>query len=517
MAAFFLIFGVFGVNVAHAVPSVTKCIDAANSSLALCPSTASPTVACLVSATKEVVAGAVIDCSGIDVRLTSSGVIRVADGTFALLADDLTVEQGRHIEAVPNDFVEVGMEISLTGNLTVTGMLSADNAGGDSFIAIDTTGDIVLNGNNNPAISAVGTTNSTDGGFIFLASGGSVNVSKAIFVNGTDGGDDTNINAGGAIHIDAGGDVVIAEELRVTGRWFGGGNILVASGGSIVIDNDPATTTQRGKIVGDGKSLTGYGGNITLAAVDNVLVSGPIDLRGGINNGGGEAAGGAVAISAGCAGIRVEEKIDLSGGLVDGGVFVAESEGPIGIATIIDASSRKLGGDGGTVLVTSGATAELEEAAKIYVDGHDTTNANENGSGGLVLITGCRVDVKSGASGSALISATGADGGGVALEGALSPLGSQDYSVRVGSAAMLNTTGTQQNGSVYLDVAVQRAGYCDKHPTVSCTLSSQCVFGCDAGKCVFANPDTNGVISQFTPAPLVAVNPNLGPCATVCD
>lgn len=490
---------------------VTQCVGP--SAISLCTTSTSP---CQISVVKSVAPGAVLDCAGIDLRIISGGTIDVTGGTFTLMARDLTVDAGREVRANPDPVLETGFEIALTGKLVLDGRLSAPNAGGGSMIAV-TAGQTIQLRTNVPAIEADGVEESADGGDVFLIADGSITVGRPIRLSGKDAGSEAeNVNSGGSLYIDAGGNVDINDEIRSTGRWFGGGDISILSGGNLSINFVTGTGQPKGTIIADGKAMTGYGGYVYLAAAGSVTVNGAVTAAGGIGNSGGQAAGGTVSIVAGCGGVRIDKDVNLSGGLVDGGVLFVDSEGPVVVTSIVDASSRHLGGDGGAIIVTSGRSVELSASAELYADGHDPTISNYDGEGGIILLTGCPVTLNGvDADNGAIISAKGARGGAMSLEG--SKPASSSYSVRVGKFTHLDATGSANPGAIQLAVKTIKPGVCSNNMNANCTLDSQCVFGCgNIGTCQNADPSTDGLNNQFAPAHVAVADPGVIPCSTVC-
>jgi hypothetical protein len=255
---------------------------------------------------------------------------------------------------------------------------------------------------------------------------------------------------------------------------------------------------------------------VDLLAGDSVTVAGPVQLGGGINDGGGEAPGGELYVSAGCGGATLSSTVDLTGGMDGGGALIVESDGDLTFSGSVDARARKLGGFGGYVVLEAGARLEVTPSAIINVDGHSTSNPDEQGEGGVVFLAGCEVEVDGSTSTGAVVTARGAWGGGVAVEASREELGPTEHSLRVATGARIETTGTDGNGPIYVAVAERRRGVCSNNVLVECDLKSECVFGCNAGSCQYPNPNTDGTATQFVPAAIVEQSDHLLRCGEFC-
>jgi len=496
---------------AEAVPLISRCVSTATEP-GLCPSSAALTHSCTAGSV-DVIAGSVLNCSDIDVSV--SGQVNVADGVVTLLARNLTIGQNYKIQAASSQTLLTGIDIELTGSLTLSGTLRAQNAGGGSFVAVDAQGAISVSGTS-PAIDTQGVQQAANGGDIYLSSGGTVTVGSDLYLNGQDGGTDSNINSGGSLALQAAQNVSINAEVRAFGRMFSGGDIMIATPGMISVNFDAVSGGPKGKLTVEGHGISGWGGTVELYAGDEILISGPISAAGGIGNTGGDAPGGQITLNAGCGGIVLEDLIDVTGGSFDGGDLDAEAAGPITVSSTIDASSRRAGGYGGTVGLVSGRLLTLIESANVNVNGHDGSSADDHGDGGLALLAGCTLDVRGTASTHATVTALGARGGAMSLEASQSTVPTSQPSLRIAASAVLDTTGSASSGAISLQAAVKRVGYCSNNTTVACTVNSQCVLGgCNSGTCTLPppNPDTSGVATQFHPAPTIRQNLALSPCS----
>jgi hypothetical protein len=496
---------------------VTQCVGPVGTGL--CSSASSP---CTVASNVDISPGAVLDCSGMDINITQSNTgLTVTNGSFSLYARNLTLGLNRLITATPSLTKETGVRLSLSGTFTLTGRILAQNGGRGSSVSIDADGAVDFNGPNGleASIDVTGSASGCDGGEVYISGGSSVRVARYIDASGSAAVSTSNINFGGTIIIDAIGDVTVEDELRAWGRSFEGGYVSLSSGHDVLIDYRAGSGLPKGLITVEGKNEEGEGGSVDMVAANKVTVSGPIRAGGGINNSGGYATGGSMTVFAGCGGVLfddVDEKVDLTGGDGGGGDLVIESDGPVTIATPIDAQGRKLGGDGGLVAASSGRLLTLQTNAVINVNGHDGAANGEDGRGGIVLLQGCQVDVLDTSSAGASVTALGAYGGSSSIEGSKALASSTDYSVRVGDKANIDVTGNLTAGSAFLEVAQRRLGKCSNNLNATCQTASQCVYGCTTGTCDFANPDTQGLLSQFHPTVTIEQATGMYACSSTC-
>lgn len=510
---FYIFFVAMNLTPADATATgVSQCVGPTG--VGLCSSSVS---ACTVSTAVTVAPGSLIDCAGRDITVTGAGSISVAGGIFSLSAGDLIIQAGGSITAVESTQLALGIEVDLSGSLVVsTGGLVARNAGGGSYIYVRASDGIQILGNGNASIDLRGTTNSADGGDLYLVSGTTIGVGGRLDASGADGGDDTNVSGGGEIVLSAEGAIEVEQEIRTFGRHRDGGNVFLDSGASIVVDHQAGTNLPKGSINIEGLNADGYGGSVLLVARDAVDLSGPIYGGGGMNSGGGYGLGAAVSIGAGCGGVTLDGALDLTGGEAGGGSLDIDSDGDVTIKGVVDAYSRKLGGPGGIVSIVSAGTVKMEKASLLNVDGHNTATQGEDGEGGLVILQACTVNLDDDAAAGARITAKGAYGGSVILDGSKTNLTASDYSIRVGDKTSINAAGTISQGSVDVSVAQRRLGSCSNNVTAGCQVSADCVYGCSQGTCLFANPETESVVSQFLPAPAIQQGNLLITCGSLC-
>jgi hypothetical protein len=476
----------------------------------LCPASGSY---CPVEQRVDVVPGSYLDCSGKDIFVRNpSGHIYVTGGTFALRAQNLYLMSDHRLVATESTTVPTGIEIEVTQTASLGGTITARNKGAGShvYIRAGTTIDIF---GGDPAIDVAGDVTSCDGGIVMLDAIGEININSRIEANGKDGGTEENANSGGYVEITSGSIVRVQDEIRVFGRFFDGGVVDILALGRIEVTK-VANTAANGQINVEGKNLDGYGGFVSLVTEDAVTLSGPIYAGGGMSVGGAYSQGGEVEIFAGCPGVTISAEIDVRGGSEDGGVVKIDSLGPITLSGTISAQSRQHGGNGGEVELVSGGLIKFELGSIVNVDGNDTSGTADDGDGGVVVVQGCQVDVVDDATTGAAISALGAAGGAILIEGAKTGLSTTGYSVRVGNKSSVNAAGAVTAGSVELNAQERRLGRCSNNGAATCQHSGECVYGCTTGTCTNPgpNPDTQDAITQFHPAPIVRQRNGLLPC-----
>jgi len=250
----------------------TTCTD-------ICPGTG----ACTIGSLQNIDPGSTLDCSGRDITVGDSGTIKVTDGDFELLADDLTLTgPGGLIYAVEGSGEEVGaIDISLTGNLSLSGKIRANGAHGGGHLSIKAAGNISIPESGTDGVEADGTSPNASGGEIYLEAGGTMSIYDPVHAEGNTSGD----NTGGTIDIRAAGNIVIATDghISVPGRMDGGGSVtIVSENGSVTLDEH---------IDVNGIGDTGDGGNIEIIAGNAITLNGSITANGGVNQGGGAAQG----------------------------------------------------------------------------------------------------------------------------------------------------------------------------------------------------------------------------------
>jgi len=463
----------------------------------------------VIGSQKNVDPGAKIDCSGRDITIGNSGSLKVTGGDLILLADDLTLNgPGGLIYAVEGTAEEAGtVEIHLTGSLLLAGKVRANGAHGGGSIYIDAAGNISIPENGTDGIEADGTEPDASGGDIVVRAGGSMAIHDPIHAEGNTSGE----SGGGSVELRAGGDIDVSEDghLSAPGKTEGGGVIILKS--------EDGNVTFAEHIDVDGKGPTGDGGTIEIAAGGSIAINGQLYARGGINAGGGTAAGGEVVLEAGCGGVTINASILTVGGQLgtgeDGGSIEVESAGDILVASgvLLDTHALASGGDGGPVRLAAADLVSLVSGSTIDSRGNSTSP----GRGGDVSIRGCRIDIQS----AVTLDTTGAEGGTVKASATAVPpaVGTQPLFVSQSASLRAKGASTAVDGRISISPLTAKKGKCSNNEAIACVIDQDCTDGCLTGDCLHANPDTQGVTSQFDLAPGTLADLSLGECEATCD
>jgi hypothetical protein len=344
-----------------------------------------------------------------------------------------------------------------------------------------------------------------------LVANGNINVFDPIQADGassgtTHGGDISIESRSGNVTTDLGGRMV------VTGRLGSGGSIRLNA-----VEGDVSVSTNLDAF---GTLVTGDGGLIHLSGGDAVSVNDPLSARGGASVSGGTAYGGAIRIDAGCGGVSLNADVEVRGGEgggLDGGAFVVRSAGNVTIASGVEVltEAQGTGGIGGDVTMESDGTITVGTNALIKAVG-DTVDSD--GAGATVEIIGCKVEIRNGA----IIDTTGYQGGHVFLSGGAVPgapplPAGQLQPLVVDEASQIRATGhsSSQNGFIDLEVKQILKGKCTNNAAL-CTIDTDCTAGCQTGQCKDANPDRDGVNSQFNVTADLSEQRNVASCLAQC-
>jgi hypothetical protein len=437
---------------------------------------------CEITTGQEVDPGAVIDCGGRDVHIKGgNGRIEVDNGILTLRARDLRIETQRSIQAHRDQAgVPFGMRVELTGRLEVFGFLEAKSDYGGGSITVQADGDMVVGTpTGGDGINANATAPSSPGGRIVLASGGSVVIEDPVVADGSS----LDIGEGGEISITAAGDITVGNRLSVYGHDADGGTItLTSQNGSIAVQDT---------IKAEGAGQEGNGGGVYLRA-EQITVAALLSAQGGLGVGGASSTGGTVRLEAGGGGVVLNDDVNVTGGEagsgLDGGAFVVESAGPVTIGNGVEVLTKSdaNGGDGGDVLVAAGGALAVGDAT---IDARGHWGGGGQGSGARIELSGCNVSIATGA----LIDARGYNGGSVAIAGR--------ETLTVGAASTVDVSATAgEPGSIVLAYRFpgtcggdpldgcevgecMSPGSCSNDPQKPCTSNANCTTGCGSGQC----------------------------------
>ena len=356
----------------------------------LCPAAQDP---CVVNTTITLTPGSVIDLAGRALQLGAAARVTVGAGQVQILAGPVTLLAGARITGATG-VAPSTLEIDSTGSIalqgtgstrsridlsgTVQGGTITLNAGG----AITAAGDIVSDGNGTEASGGVimltsaagdflvsGSLSSNGGsdaggGFISLvAQGGKIDIAQPVDLSGGE-------FDGGELDLTASGDVIVRQEINVSGGGLSGsgGTVFITAGGAATllgnIDGTAAGSSDEGG---------GDGADVEIDANQDVVVSGPIDVTGGFPDGsagtffstaggnftqtqkitlfgnGIDACGGEMDVNAGRNITLVQ--IEAGGGSCGGGDVSAQGLGTTtaGAAIHADGGPDDGGGDAGTI------------------------------------------------------------------------------------------------------------------------------------------------------------------------
>ena len=494
--------GAMVIGIVAGTPAVgrpaTLCTD-------ICPS-GTP---CTISNAKSIVPGSRVDCSGIDIELLQFGKLQVTDGSFAVLAHSIfSTNANSQIEAVASGGGQVGgIRIEVETDFSFWGGVRADSAGPGGSVEIVAGRDILIPDQGEYGISVTGTGTGAPGGDIQLSAGRDIVLGDPLITDCAGSGE---ANAGN-IGLWAGGQIVTSGtgELRAESRSTTGGAILLNATGNINVG---------APVSANGRQDHGDGGNIGISSTAGVTIGAALTARGGVNAGGDASSGGDVQIGAGCGGITVGSTIDVrsgDAGAHDGGMISLEAHGPVTLnsTALMDLRSTQPAGIAGTFVASSDQTLKFVGGAKVDARG----DASGHGRGGEIDLQGCVVTVEP----SATFDVTAYEGGRIWLQARTSPTatGVQPMTIREGSQLVANTnSGAQRAGAIWLDPVATKPGVCSTQMSLACSSDSQCpAVGCNPGHCLYANPDTDGVWSQFSIIPTVHSTPSLPKgCSTTC-
>ena len=459
------------------------------------------TTSCEFTTQWNAAAGAVLDCTGKDVTLSSSnGSFNVTNGWLTVLADDLVINTGAHVEATGSVAgTSFGMRIVLTGKLDLIGFLRANGSQGGGNIVVKAAGDVsmppagaVANGN---GLIAEPTSPGHPGGHVDIDTEGVLVTRNPISVNGSLSG----VGPGGSVNVRA-RDVTIGANVTADGSHGSGGSIQIVadalgapSGGMVQVDE---------RVSAEGAGTEGDGGVIEISGSQGVVLADVVSAQGGVGYFGGQASGGRVIIYGGPSGVAINYTVNATSGArgSEGGnvaSIVAESAGSISVAAGVEllTKSDANGGDGGPIVLTAGGDVTIGDA---MLDARGHFAGANSGAGGRIMLSGCDVTVAPGAT----LDVRGHDGGSVAVSArsrldVSSPAGGPTTVVDAGGnggedgtvdlayrapwlCAAKNPTTQLRSDCLPNDVC---RGVCSNDQARTCAVDPDCTVGCSTGQC----------------------------------
>ncbi len=500
-ATMFAAAAMFGTVPDAAAVTVAHCTDTG-----MCPGTGSCTITNLVN----VVPGSVLDCQTRAITIAGSGSLKVVDGEFELITGNLTIDgPGGLINGDEgSEDQPAGVTIVSSGNVDIGGKIRVNGNHGGGSLSITATGNITLTSTGDDGIEAKALMEDQNGGEVLFDAGVDIIISDPIDADGSDSGE----SAGGTVELRAGRNITTNADglISAQGRAAGGGTITLST------TNGDITLNQ--VVQAYGRSETGDGGHVELHAGDGLAINQPIDVRGGVNDTGGTAAGGSIDMEAGCGGIAIAANLTATGGSLgsdqEPGAIVASSLGPMTVASGITLDTHGLapGSDGGLINLDGFGAVTVATNALLDARGYNTTT-NSDARGATIRVAGCTVDIQSGAK----LDARGITGGSVDLAAyAVAPAsGTQPLRVSTGAQVKVLGSTNADNGDIGLSALYYKPGVCSNNG--DCFLNSDCTKGCETGTCSAANPDTAGVNTAFDVAPSRFSDKHLVQCTTACN
>jgi hypothetical protein len=371
----------------------------------------------------QVIAGSIIDCDEMDVRITGRD-LAVTDGKFWLKARSVLV-QGKHVTAGCNQHTDRhGFRLDTAGDVTVgtQGKLDATCAAGGGEIIVEADGNVSLGGQD---LFADGAPPGGPGGRILVRAKGDVTTSVLVRASNTG----SAAGDGGTIEVE-GEDLVLGGNLFAQGASATGGEVALSASGNLQIG---------GEI--NANCASGDGGQVSIEVDGTMTGTRPISVHGSSSNG----TGGIVQILAG--GLTQNGDIVASGGAAGGTVQIETRGGPLALGvtsgTMIDATrSSSNPGDGGDIIVRSdGGDVRLGSSADLKGNGAGSTayaGTIEVGGVDVVLDAGSRVRADA---------VTGSEGGDVRLVARGSMTINGEVSADNGGAISLVYRATAPSGS----------------------------------------------------------------------
>lgn len=382
----------------------------------------------------------------------SGGVVKLASGVnFTFDPNKVSVNVGAGSGSDANGgSVEVvsAANLTLSGSIGVNGI--GDGAGGR--VVLSAAGMLAIGSN---TISANGG-DTGDGGYVSLTSNDDISLAFGQVSIGA-GQDSASDGTGGTLLVVSAADVTIGADIHLDGEGNGwGGNLLLraggtlgistynlsanggetGSGGRVNLQSGSALTIASGQVTASAGAGTGSnadGGTIEIIGINNVTVSGSLNV-----NGIGTGAGGRIAIDSGATLSVGSNSFSAQGGTTGNGGFIdLVSAAALSLA----ASQLSVTAGIGTGSNAAGGSVALTTTADLTLTGTLSVNGVGTGAGGSILVNaGQELDVSM-----AVLQANGGTlGHGGAVEitsGANLSLWSSQVSVLSGAESGANTNG----------------------------------------------------------------------------
>ena len=304
----------------------------------LCSSTEDP---CIVNDTHTVVAGITLDFGTRVLQISDGGQLDIGSGTVSILCGGLTVDSasGTAIKATGDDFSGGDLTVTAYGTCSDDALQAcledgecSGTCGGDGGTIF--LGSKIVGSNEWPAT-------------VTLYAAGDITIDKNITLAGT-----TSDSDGGELDVQSyEGSVTINGNVDVTaGGDSTGGDITVAAGDDVTVAS---------KLDASGGDFDG--GNIDITATDDVDIS--ADLT--VSSSNGEGGGGSIGVTAGG---------DITMASSGSGNIVLQADG--------NKSSDNYAGDGGYVQFIASGDITVSSTVRMRANG-----AKPDGAGGMVELT----------------------------------------------------------------------------------------------------------------------------------
>ena len=314
----------------------------------LCPPAADP---CTVSSARTVAPGSVLDFGSRQLDVTPTGSITIPSGLLTINAGSVRLEtKGAILGGETSDGSGANVKITTSGDVRIE-----TGASGDARIDVSATlnpGEIDIFAHGSVfvlgRVNSIGTGTGGAGGIVNIFSDGNTTVSGSLLAYGGSGLG----GLGGEITVQAGGTASTTGTVRADG----------ADGGDIEIDALNGDVTAGGSLDANATgTTTGDGGSVTMTGANNLTMSAAISLSasGDSVNGGGD--GGDVDLEATGGTLMASGTFDQRGALPDG--FGGETDMTAGAdytqSGDVTATGNGVDGCGGSFDAEIGRTANI--------------------------------------------------------------------------------------------------------------------------------------------------------------